>query len=242
MSETNTEKTDLEILADQVGAEESGRDGALVELAKGMSKGLLELIGLQKAMTDTDDDNDAANTPKGDKGDTDESAGEDTEDGDSGEKPAGYTDLRKGDEDGFIDATEYMLELRNTVGELATMNKAQAGEIAGLRADLKTVLKEQRAQGSAIASILGPMSKGILDFNAKLLDIPEAPVGVNMPRARKKHAIKPAGTPTFTKVQMLKARNAQILDENDVRRFNQHGTFTDDAAKDEALFIQIRAL
>jgi len=237
MSDTDTT---LEEIATEIGEIESGDENALNTLAKGMADGMSGLLDLVKASKGAPD-NDDENEPEGDKGDVDTDAGTAGEDEPEGDEEPGYDDMELASGDDYIDATEFMVAMQQDVASMRRLAKANSGANADLLEMVKATNKRLDALTGALAGILSPMSKGVVDIHNHLLNTEELAVGdtPNPTLARKRHGVEPGKPGTLTAVQLLKAKQGMILSEEHIRRYKQTGDFSVDAAEDKSLKAEV---
>lgn len=227
----------LVVDANKIAAEGKDRDGALVALAKGMADGMSSLVALVKGMKDkpaVDEDPDEDEEKKG-GGDPDEDPDEDEK------KGPGFEDMKMGNNgnEEFVDATEFVLALQKSVD-------ASAKEVRQLRKELKAAREEQRAFMQGVAATLAPLSKGVLDVNERLLDLPGVVhnPGLAARRAAVRHGMNGQGgedgaVTLLDSVKLSKALSKKLITEDELRFYRARQTFPENA---ETLIKEIAKL
>jgi len=247
-----TNNNALDELANEIGEQGLQEDSVVETLAKGAAAALVNLSEMAKgkgAKTTKAANNDAENKPTGDTGtDGDDSEGEDNSDEDAEQGDGGgssFEDMNLGDDDEFLDATEFLSGLNGRVEKMSSMLKARDEKIVSLESKIDTVISEQRAFMDNLSVVLGPMSKGVTELQGRLLDI-EAPAvgdGRITPAMRARHSIKDSGAPTVAKTTLLKGVQQGIFTDHQHRTYKQTGMFVlDDKAADDAIREKLNGL
>lgn len=236
-----TERDELQDLAEEL-TKGSPEGSVTYTLAKGLSdaaRSMADLLRLSKGgdMADPDDD-----------GDEDEDEEEEYAD----DKP-GYDDMRLGrpsTAQDTVDVTEIFADVAQGMRALSKAVRtidSLTSKVDGLTREVASLRTENRQLTEAHARISTELAKGVVDLREDLASIPEP---LHTPRARGGHrrfGSAPARRPdpetlSVSKVQLLKARQSNVISELESQLYLRAGRFDRDDARNAELMKQVATL
>ena len=239
----------------KIGAEGRDRDGAFMQMAKGLTSGITSLIALIKAeraqpKPDEDEDEDEdENTdeepkdgqpaPKPGEGQPGEPAPKPGEGAGGGAGP-GYDDMQLGTD--AVDVTEYVLSLETKVDAIRADNVALRKQLRSMSKAMSRTHSLLLALAETHATTTVPLVKGVMGIEERLLAIPAPSFtpGIDARRAAVRHSVGVARVTDdnpIEKWQLAKACQDRLIDEHDLQHYRRTGTFERPTATESADLI-----